>query len=264
VVEMMDRVLPVEDEEISKFVERSYKKAGIEVLTETGVKRLESGKRSVTAVFEGAKGEETREFDNVLVAVGMTPNTAGLGLEDVGVDLDEKGFVVVDENQQTSVPGMYAIGDCAGRQLLAHKASVEGEAAVYHICGDPHPVDHGQIPGNTYCQPQVSSVGMTEAQAREAGHRLRVGRFQFQASGMAQAIGHPEGFVKLVFDEAYDQLLGAHMVGYGVTELIGELGLALKLEAPAEEILHSVHAHPSLAEAVMETAGDALGQAIHH
>jgi dihydrolipoamide dehydrogenase len=263
VVEVLDQVLPVEDHEVGRFVERAYKKKGVDVRTKTKVKELVVGKKSVKVVLEGPKGEDTLEVERVLVAVGMQPNIEGLGLEDIGVALDARGFIKVCPNQQTCVPGVYAIGDCAGRQLLAHKASVEGEAAAYHICGDPHPVDHSQIPGNTYCQPQVSSIGLTENKAKDLGKKLKIGRFNFQASGMAQAIGHPEGFVKLIFDAEYEQLLGAHMVGYGVTELIGELGLALKLEATAEEILHTVHAHPSLAEAVMETAGDALGRAIH-
>lgn len=263
VVEVMDQVLPVEDHEVAQFVERAYRKQGVDIHTRTKVKELKVGKKSVKAVLEHDGAEHTITVDSVLVAVGMQPNTEGLGLEELGVDLDRRGFVQVDGNQQSSVPGVYAIGDCAGRQLLAHKASVEGEAAVYHICGDPHPVDHNQIPGNTYCQPQVSSIGLSERAAEEQGKAVKIGRFNFQASGMAQAIGHPEGFIKLVFDAEYDQLLGAHMVGYGVTELIGELGLALKLEATAAEIMHTVHAHPSLAEAVMETAGDALGQAIH-
>ncbi|MDA3960202.1 MAG: dihydrolipoyl dehydrogenase [Planctomycetota bacterium] len=263
VVEVMDQVLPVEDHEIAKFVERAYKKQGVHIHTKTKVKELKVGKKSVKVVLESGDKEQVVEVERVLVAVGMQPNTEGLGLSDVGVKLDARGFVDVDANQQTSVPGVYAIGDCAGKQLLAHKASVEGEAAVYHICGQPHPVDHDQIPGNTYCQPQVSSIGLSERKAKELGKKVKIGRFNFQASGMAQAIGHPEGFIKLVFDAQYDQLVGAHMVGYGVTELIGELGLALKLEATAAEIQHTVHAHPSLAEAVMETAGDALGQAIH-
>jgi len=206
---------------------------------------------------------EVVEVEKVLVAVGFLANTEGLNLDTAGVKLDERGFIAVDANQLTSAPGVYAIGDVAGKQLLAHKASFEGEAAVGHIAGHPAPVDYRQIPGCTYCQPQVASIGLTEKKALEAGRKLKIGRFQFVASGKAKAIGHPEGMVKLIFDAEYEQLIGAHIVGVDATEMLGELCLALKLECTAREIAETVHAHPTLAEAVMEAAADALGHAVH-
>ena len=230
----------------------------------TGNRPLQQGRgKGVIARLDRAGTVEPLEVDAVLVAVGMAPNTAGLGLEDAGVRLDARGFIAVDQHQQTSVPGIYAIGDVAGKQLLAHKASAEAEAAVGHLVGHPHPVAHGQIPGCTYCQPQVASVGLTEKKAQEGGRAVKIGRFRFQASGKATAIGHPEGFVKLIFDASTLQLLGAHLVGHDATELLAELGLALKLECTAAEIMGTVHAHPTLSEAVMEAAADALGACVH-
>jgi dihydrolipoamide dehydrogenase len=199
----------------------------------------------------------------VLVAVGMVANTEGLNLDAAQVALDERGFIKVDDNQRTSNPRVYAIGDVAGKQLLAHKASFEGEAAVGHIIGHPAPVDYRQIPGCTYCQPQVASIGLTEKKALAAGKKLKIGRFQFVASGKAKAVGHPEGFVKLIFDAEYDQLIGAHLVGYDATEMLAELSLAMKLECTAQELMETVHAHPTLSEAVMEAAADALGVCVH-
>ncbi len=253
IVEVMDQVLPVEDAEIAKFVERQFTKQGVTVDTATGVKvHLEKGGVA-----------EVVEVEKVLVAVGFLANTEGLNLDVAGVKLDERGFIAVDANQLTSAPGVYAIGDVAGKQLLAHKASFEGEAAVGHIAGHPAPVDYRQIPGCTYCQPQVASIGLTEKKALEGGRKLKIGRFQFVASGKAKAIGHPEGMVKLIFDAEYDQLIGAHIVGVDATEMLGELCLALRLECTAREIAETVHAHPTLAEAVMEAAADALGHAVH-
>jgi len=265
-VEMMDQLLPVEDKDTAKVLGREYKKQGIKVYTNTKTKSvdvIEDGK--INCVLENLKGKETKlEVDRVLVAVGMYANTKGVGLEKAGVELDPRGNIIVNKNQQTSNPNIYAIGDCAGRQMLAHKASAEGEVAVAHICGEePHGVDYGQIPGCTYCQPQVASVGMTEKAAKEAGYELRLGQFPFTASGKAHGVGHPEGMVKLIFDQSTDALLGAHIVGYDATEMIAELGLAMKLEATWEEIAHTVHAHPTLSEAVMEAAMDANGSAVH-
>ncbi|MHC5067397.1 MAG: dihydrolipoyl dehydrogenase [Planctomycetota bacterium] len=263
VVEVMDQVLPVEDREIAGFVEKSFVKQGIKVHTQTKVSELKVGKTGVTVTLDKDGEESQITVERVLVAVGMQPNTEDLGLHDAGISTDARGFIAVDANQQTNVPGVYAIGDVAGKQLLAHKASFEGEAAIGHICGHPQPVDYSQIPGCTYCQPQVASVGLTEAKAKEAGHKIKVGRFQFAASGKAKAIGRDQGFVKLIFDAEHDQLIGAHLVGGDATELLAELGLALKLECTASEILHTVHAHPTLSEAVMEAAGDALGICVH-
>ncbi len=263
VVEVMDQVLPVEDAEVAKLVERSFTKAGVSVHTSTKVAKLEVGANGVTVHLDKAGKAETVVVEKVLVAVGMVANTEGLGLDRAGVTLDERGFIKVDENCQTATPTIYAIGDVAGKQLLAHKASFEGEAAVGHIVGHPAPVNYAQVPGCTYCQPQVASVGLTEKKAKELGRPIKIGRFQFLASGKAKAINHPEGFVKLIFDAEYDQLIGAHLVGYDATELLAELGLALKLECTAREIMETIHAHPTLSEAVMEAAADALGQCVH-
>jgi len=263
IVEVMDQVLPVEDAEIAKFVERQFTKQGVTVKTQTKVTKLEDSASGVKVHLEKAGVAEIVEVEKVLVAVGFLANTEGLNLDTAGVKLDERGFIAVDANQLTSAPGVYAIGDVAGKQLLAHKASFEGEAAVGHICGQPAPVDYRQIPGCTYCQPQVASIGLTEKKALEGGRKLKIGRFQFVASGKAKAIGHPEGMVKLIFDAEFDQLIGAHIVGVDATEMLGELCLALRLECTAREIAETVHAHPTLAEAVMEAAADALGHAVH-
>ncbi len=263
VVEVMDQVLPVEDAEIAKFVERQFTKQGVTVKTQTKVTKLEDSASGVKVHLEKGGVAEVVEVEKVLVAVGFLANTEGLNLDTAGVKLDERGFIAVDANQLTSAPGVYAIGDVAGKQLLAHKASFEGEAAVGHICGQPAPVDYRQIPGCTYCQPQVASIGLTEKKALEGGRKLKIGRFQFVASGKAKAIGHPEGMVKLIFDAEFDQLIGAHIVGVDATEMLGELCLALRLECTAREIAETVHAHPTLAEAVMEAAADALGHAVH-
>ncbi len=263
VVEVLDQVLPVEDAEIAKVVERQFTKSGVTVKTGTKVVKLEQ-KPGVVAVHLEKDGKaEVVEVEQVLVAVGFLANTEGLGLDKAGVKLDERGFIAVDGNQATNIPGIYAIGDVAGKQLLAHKASFEGEAAVGAIVGHPAPVNYAHIPGCTYCQPQVASVGVTEKKALAEGRKLKIGRFQFAASGKAKAIGHPEGLVKLIFDAEFDQLIGAHLVGYDATELLGELSLALKLECTAREIMETIHAHPTLSEAVMESAADALGVCVH-
>ncbi len=263
VVEALDQVLPLEDSEISQFVARSFTKGGIDVRTATKVVKLERKPGSVAVHLEKDGKAEVVEVETVLVAVGFLANTANLGLDKAGVQLDERGFVKVDANQATTATGVYAIGDVAGKQLLAHKASFEGEAAVGHICGHPQPVDYAQIPGCTYCQPQVASLGLTEKKAKDRGRPYKVGKFQFMASGKAKAIGHPEGFVKLIFDAEHMQLIGAHMTGYDATELLGELSVAMKLEATATELMLTVHAHPTLHEAVMEAAADALGCCVH-
>jgi len=263
VVEMMDQVLPIEDVEVSKFVEKAFVKKGVAIKTGTKVAALTKQADSVTVVLDKGGVTESLTVDRVLVAVGMVPNVEGLGLEAVGVKLGERGFVATDENAQTNIPGIYAIGDLAGRQLLAHKASVEGEAAVAHMVGHPNPVDYTQVPGCTYCQPQVASLGLTEAKATANGRQVKIGRFQFMASGKAQAINHPEGFVKLIFDAQHNQLIGAHLVGYDATEMLAELSLAMKIECTAEELVSTIHAHPTLSEAVMEAAADALGQCVH-
>ncbi len=263
VVEVLDQVLPVEDAEIAKEVEKSFTRLGVAIHTATKVTKLEQGAGGITLHLEKGGAASTVTVEKVLVSVGIVPNTDNLGLEAVGVKKDERGFIAVDENCQTSVRGVYAIGDCAGRQLLAHKASFEGEAAVGHLVGQPQPVNYAQVPGCTYCQPQVASVGLTEKKAKELGRPLKIGKFNFMASGKARAIGHPEGFVKLIFDAEFDQLIGAHLVGVDATELLAELGLAMRLECTAREIMHTIHAHPTLSEAVMEAAADALGECVH-
>jgi dihydrolipoamide dehydrogenase len=263
IVEVADQVLPIEDHEVAKFVERAFAKSGVNLYTSTKVQKLEVHANGVTVHLEKNGQASTVDVERVLVAVGMAPFTDGLGLDKAGVKLDERGFVAVDENQCTNVPGIYAIGDVAGKQLLAHKASMEAEAAVAFIAGHPAPVDYKQIPGCTYCQPQVASIGLTEKKALAEGRKLKIGRFQFVASGKAKAISHPEGFVKLIFDAEFDQLIGAHLVGVDATEMLAEACLALKLECTAKEIMETVHAHPTLSEAVMEAAADALGQCVH-
>ncbi|TVR42708.1 MAG: dihydrolipoyl dehydrogenase [Planctomycetota bacterium] len=264
VVEVMDQVLPLEDHEVAKFVERQFTKQKVKVRTATKVTKVDVGKKSVTVHLQDSKGAETTlEVEKVLVAVGFLANTDGLNLDKAGVQLDERGFIKVDEHQRTTAEGIYAIGDVAGKQLLAHKASFEGEAAVGHICGHPQPVDYAQIPGCTYCQPQVASLGLTERKAKEKGIEVNIGRFQFAASGKAKAIGHPEGFVKLLFEKQYGGIVGAHIAGVDATEMLGELSLAFKLESTAKEIMETVHAHPTLSEAVMEAAADALGMCVH-
>jgi dihydrolipoamide dehydrogenase len=263
VVEVMDQVLPLEDHEIAKFVERQFSKSGVSVRTKTKVTKLEPQADGVVVHLEKGDKEEQIKVDKVLVAVGFLANTEGLNLDKVGVELDERGFIKVDGFQRTSADGVYAIGDVAGRQLLAHKASFEGEAAVGHIVGENNQVDYDQIPGCTYCQPQVASLGLTEKKAKDAGLDLQIGRFQFAASGKAKAIGHPEGFVKLIFESTYGGIVGAHIAGVDATEMLAELSLAFKLESTAKEIMETIHAHPTLSEAVMEAAADALGMCVH-
>lgn len=263
VVEVADQVLPLEDGEVAKVVERSFSKQGVNIHTGTMVTSLDVGDDSVTVNIERNGKADQITVDKVLVAVGMLPASDHLGLEDAGIETDERGFVVIDEYCRTSAAGVYAIGDIAGRQLLAHKASYEAEIAAAHIGGHPTPANYDQVPACTYCQPQVASVGLSEAKAKEQGYQVKTGRFNFTASGKAQAIGAAEGFVKLVFDAATDGLLGAHLVGAEATELLGELGLALRLESTAQEIIATIHAHPTLSESVMEAAADALGEAVH-
>ncbi len=265
-VEMLPQILPVEDEEIAKTLLASFKKQGINCYTATKVGEVKAVKPGVieAKLLDAANKEIALTVDRVLVAVGMVPNTKDLGLEQVGVKLDDRGFIKVDAFQETSVKGIFAIGDVAGKQLLAHKASAEGEVAVSKILGHAkHGLDYGLIPGCTYCQPQVASVGLTEKACKEKNIAVKIGRFPFSASGKARAIGHTEGMVKLIFGAKFGELLGAHIIGSEATEMLAELGLAMKLESTYEEIMHSVHAHPTLSEAVMEAAMDSQGQSVH-
>ena len=263
VVEYQDRIVPVEDSDVSKQLEKSFKKSGIKVMTSSEVLGVESkGKEQVVKV-KTKKGEETIACDVVLSAAGVVANIENIGLEDVGIVVDH-GKVVVDDYYATNIPGYYAIGDCVPGPALAHVASAEGITCVEKIAGHtPEPIDYGNIPGCTYCFPEVASVGMTEAQAKEAGHEIKVGKFPFSASGKASASGHKDGFVKLVFDAKYGELLGGHMIGANVTEMVAELVALRKLETTGHELIKTVHPHPTLSEAVMEAAAAAYDEVIH-
>lgn len=263
-VEFMPNVLPVEDEEVSRQVARSFKKAGIEVMVKSSVESVDTSGELLKVHIKNKKGEtEVHEAEVVLSAVGITPNIEGIGLEEAGV-ATERRRVKVDERYRTNVEGVYAIGDIVGGPALAHVASAEALCCVESIAGlNPKPVDYSNIPGCTYVTPEVASVGMTEAKAREAGLEVKVGKFPFTASGKASAAGANEGFVKLVFNAADDTLLGAHMVGMNVTEMIAEMVLARATGVKAHEIIKAIHPHPTMSEAVMEAAAAAYGEAVH-
>ncbi|ROU04146.1 dihydrolipoyl dehydrogenase [Histidinibacterium lentulum] len=264
VVEVMDRILPVEDEEISAFARKQFEKQGMTILQKAIVKKLDRGKGKVTAHIESGGKVETREFDSVISAVGIVGNVEGLGLEEAGVTVD-RSHVVTDEYCRTGVEGVYAIGDLAGAPWLAHKASHEGVMVAELIAGrnDVHPIKPGSIAGCTYCHPQVASVGLTEAQAKEKGYEINVGRFPFIGNGKAIALGEPEGMVKTIFDKATGELLGAHMVGAEVTELIQGYVVGRQLETTEEDLMATVFPHPTLSEMMHESVLDAYGRAIH-
>lgn len=264
IVEMQPNIMPVEDEDASKEVARSFKKKKIEILTETKVISAKKVGNGVEVVIENKKGEQkTLTADLALNAVGVTGNVENIGLEGVGVQV-ERGRIVVDKYMQTNVPGIYAIGDVVGSPWLAHVASAEGVVAAEHIAGHAtHGMDYSNIPGCTYCQPQVASVGLTEKKAREMGYDVKIGRFPFKASGKARAIGETDGFVKLVVDAKYGEILGGHIVGSEATEMIAEICTARAADATAETLFHTIHAHPTLSEAVMEAAADAYGEALN-
>jgi dihydrolipoamide dehydrogenase len=263
IVEFMNRILPVEDEEVSKAMAMSYKKKGIEILTESSVEKVEVKGDRCTVSIKTAKGVETRECDIVLSAAGVETNLENLGLEEMGVKT-ERGKVVVDEFYKTTVPGVYAIGDIVPGPALAHVASAEGIICVEAICGHhPQPLNYGNIPGCTYTHPEGASVGLTEAQAKEKGYEIRVGKFPFSASGKASASGHKDGFVKVIFDKKYGEWLGCHMMGEGVTDMIAEAVVARNLETTGMEVLKSVHPHPTMSEAVMEAVAQAYDECIH-
>jgi dihydrolipoamide dehydrogenase len=262
-VEFLSNVVPLEDEEVSKQLERSFKKAKMKVMTSSSVESVDTSGKLCKVKIKTPKGEEEVEAEIVLSAVGVTPNIEGIGLEELGIEMD-KGKVKVDAYYRTNVNGIYAIGDIVGGQALAHVASAEGITCVEKIAGlNPHAVDYNNIPGCTYTSPEVASVGMTEKAANEAGYELKVGKFPFTASGKASAAGAKDGFVKLIFDAKYGELLGAHMIGANVTEIIAELVVARKLETTGEEIIKAVHPHPTMSEAVMEAAAAAYGEVIH-
>lgn len=263
IVEYQDRIVPVEDVDVSKQLEKSFKKAGINILTSSEVLGVETkGKENIVNV-KTKKGEEQIACDVVLSAAGVVSNLENIGLEDVGIVVDN-GKIVVDSYYATNIPGYFAIGDCVPGPALAHVASAEGITCVEKIAGlHPEPIDYGNIPGCTYCFPEVASVGMTEAQAQAAGHDVKVGKFPFSASGKASASGHKDGFVKLIFDAKYGELLGGHMIGANVTEMVAELVALRKLETTGHELIKTIHPHPTLSEAVMEAAAAAYDEVIH-
>ena len=264
VVEVLPQILPVEDAEISKFAQKAFEKQGIKLLTNTKVTKLEKKSDSVVATIDDGKGKpQTIEVDRVISAVGVVGNVENLGLEKLGVKTD-RGVIVIDGFCKTNVPGIYAIGDVAGPPMLAHKAEHEGVICVEAIKGmHPHPMDKNLIPGCTYCHPQVASVGLTEAKAKEGGREIRVGRFPFVGNGKAIALGEDQGLVKVIFDKKTGQLLGAHMIGAEVTELIQGYVVAMNLETTEEELMHTIFPHPTLSEMMKEAVLDAYGRVLN-
>lgn len=263
VVEYLDNIVPLEDEDVSKQLARTFKKSGMKIMTGSEVTNVDTKTKNLKVSVKTKKGEEVIECDVVLSAVGISTNLEGIGLEDVGVATD-KGKVLVDDYYKTNIDGVYAIGDIVKGQALAHVASAEGILCVEKIAGmNPEPIDYNNIPGCTYCSPEVASVGYTEKAAKEAGYEVKVGKFPFSASGKAKAAGAPDGFVKVVYDAKYGEWLGAHMIGANVTEMIAEVVAARKLETTGHEIIKSVHPHPTMSEAIMEATAAAYDEVIH-
>lgn len=263
IVEMLPRILPVEDAEISSALEKSFKRLGIEIKTATAVEKLERNGDSVKASLKSASGTVEWTGSHALVAIGFQGNVENLGLEAVGI-IPNKSFIPVDEFYRTSAPDIYAIGDIVGPPLLAHVASHEGIIAAEHLAGHKtHPIDYSKIPGCTYCQPQVASIGLSEDKAKESGYDVKVGRFPFTASGKAVATNETDGFVKVVIDSRLEEILGVHIIHPEATELLAEAGIAISHEGTASSVLNTIHAHPTLSEAVMEAMGSALGKAVH-
>ena len=263
IVEFMDRIVPVEDEEVSKALEKIYKKSGITILTSSEVTKVDTKGAGCKVTVKTAKGEEVLECEVVLSAAGVVSNLENIGLEEVGILVD-KGKIQVNDYYQTNMPGYYAIGDVVPGPALAHVASAEGIICVEKIAGHhPEALDYGNIPGCTYCSPEIASVGMTEAKAKAAGYEVRIGKFPFSASGKASAAGAKDGFVKLVFDKKYGEILGAHLIGANVTEMIAEIVAIRKLETTGHELIKTVHPHPTMSEAIMEAAAAAYGEVIH-
>ena len=262
-VEYLPNIVPLEDQDISKQLGRTFKKAGIKVMTNSSVESVDTSGSGCKVLVKTKKGEETIECDVVLSAVGVVANTENIGLENVGIATD-KGKILVNDYYQTNIPGYYAIGDVLPTQALAHVASAEGITCVEKIAGhNPEKIDYNNIPGCTYCTPEIASVGYTEQAAKDAGFEVKVGKFPFSASGKASAAGHKDGFVKVIFDAKYGEWLGCHMIGYNVTEMIAEAVVARKLETTGHEILKAVHPHPTMSEAVMEAVADAYDEVIH-
>ena len=263
IVEYMPRIVPLEDEEISKQMERSFTKSGIKVITSAEVSKVDTSGKGVKATVKTDKGEEVISADIVLSAVGIKTNIENIGLEELGIATDQDK-VIVNDFYQTSLAGYYAIGDVTSGQALAHVASAEGILCVEKIAGQHvEPIDYNNVPGCTYCFPEVASVGYTEEQAKEKGYEIKVGKFPFTASGKAQAGGHTDGFVKVIFDAKYGEWLGCHMIGAGVTDMISEAVVGRKLETTGHEILKAVHPHPTMSEAVMEAVAAAYDEVIH-
>ena len=263
VVEYLPNIVPVEDNDVSKQLEKSFKKAGINVMTNSSVESVDTKGKGCVVTVKTAKGEEKIECDVVLSAVGIQANIENIGLEEVGIVVD-KGRVLVNDFYQTNIPGYYAIGDIVPGPALAHVASAEGIICVEKIAGhSPEALDYGNIPGCTYCNPEVASVGITEKDAKEQGLDIKIGKFPFSASGKASAAGAKDGFVKLIFDAKYGELLGAHMIGANVTEMIAEIVSIRKLETTGHDIIKTVHPHPTMSEAIMEAAAAAYGEVIH-
>jgi dihydrolipoamide dehydrogenase len=263
IVEFMPNIVPLEDKDISKQMERSLTKAGIKIMTNSSVESVDTSKDVVKATVKTKKGEEVLEADILLSAVGIKTNIENIGLEDVGIIVD-RDKILVNDWYQTNIPGYYAIGDVVPGPALAHVASAEGITCVEKLAGlHTDPIDYGNIPGCTYATPEIASVGLTEEKAREAGYELKIGKFPFSASGKAKAAGTPDGFVKVIFDAKYGEWLGCHMIGAGVTDMIAEAVLGRKLETTGHEVLKTIHPHPTMSEAVMEAVADAYGEVIH-
>jgi len=264
IVEMLPRIAPLEDEEISAELQKAFTKRGIKCLVETRVQKIETTAKGVKVLVNSKDGDQTLEVKQVLVAIGFKPNSANLGLEEIGVDLTDRKFIEVDGHLSTNVPGIWAIGDVTGKLLLAHVASTQGIHCAESIAGkQTQPIDYAMVPRATYCQPQVASFGYTETQAIELGKKIKIGKFPFQANGKALGLGESIGFVKIIVDEKYGEILGAHMIGPEVSELLPEFTLAQQNELTISEIMRNIHAHPTLSEAIMEAAEGAEGQAIH-
>jgi dihydrolipoamide dehydrogenase len=263
IVEYLPSIVPIEDKDISKELEKSFKKSGIKVMTSSEVLSVDTSGKGVTAKVKTSKGEETLSADIILSAVGIKTNIENIGLEEVGIAVD-RDKILVDKYYGTNIPGYYAIGDVTPGPALAHVASAEGILCVEKISGhDVVPIDYGNIPGCTYCSPEISSVGLTEQQAIDKGYEIKVGKFPFSASGKASASGTKEGFVKVIFDAKYGEWLGCHMIGAGVTDMIAEAVLGRKLETTGQEVLKTIHPHPTMSEAVMEAVAAAYDEVIH-
>ena len=263
IVEFLPNIVPLEDEDISKQMERSMKKAGVKIMTNSSVEKIDTSGKWVKAFVKTAKGEEILEADILLSAVGIKTNLENIGIEEVGIATD-RDKILVNDFYQTNIPGYYAIGDVVPGPALAHVASAEGITCVEKIAGlHVDPIDYGNIPGCTYASPEIASVGLTEKQALEKGYELKIGKFPFSASGKAKASGTPDGFVKVIFDAKYGEWLGCHMIGAGVTDMIAEAVVARKLETTGHEILKTIHPHPTKSEAVMEAVAEAYGEVIH-